>query len=339
MKALPMDSPAAEKIKAHNAVRMQGASNPSRAAEAYLLLAFTMLCWGANSVAGRLAVGQVSPMVIVCLRWAIVAGMLAAIASRGLMRAWPELRRSWLRILLMALAGYSIFNALYYVAAHHTTAVNMSILQGSVPILVVVGALILHRTGVGLLQILGIAATLIGVAVVATAGHLGTLAAFRLNLGDGLILVACILYAGYTLALRNRPKISGLIFFAAMAIAAFFSSLPLLGYEVLTQTVQWPTWEGWLILAFIALFPSFLSQLSFMRAVRMIGPGRAGLFINLVPLFGALLAVMILGEPLALFHLVALGLIIGGILAAEVSGRQHSTPLSGEKSMQVEHRP
>jgi drug/metabolite transporter (DMT)-like permease len=221
----------------------------------------------------------------------------------------------------MALAGFSIFNALYYLAAHHTTAVNMSILQGSVPILVVAGALVLHRTGIGLLQLLGIASTLIGVAVVATAGHLATLAAFRLNLGDGLILIACFLYAGYTLALRNRPNVSGLVLFAAMAIAAFVSSLPLLGYEVLTRTVQWPTWAGWLILGFIGLFPSFLAQLSFMRAVQLIGPARAGLFINLVPLFGALLAVLVLGEPFALFHLVALVLIMGGILTAEVSGR------------------
>lgn len=315
-----MDSPAAQQIRSRDAVLTEGTSKPS-AIEAYLLLAFTMLCWGANSVAGRLAVGQVSPMVIVCLRWAIVAGILGAIASAGLVRAWPELGRHWLKILLMALAGFSLFNALYYVAAHHTTAVNMSILQGSVPILVVAGALVLHRTGVGLLQLLGIALTLIGVAVVATDGHLATLAAFRLNLGDGLILVSCFLYAAYTLALRTRPNVSGLIFFAAMAIAAFVSSLPLLGYEVLTRTVQWPTSEGWLILAFIALFPSFLAQLSFMRAVQLIGPGRAGLFINLVPLFGAFLAVLLLGEPFALFHLVALVLIMGGILAAEVSGR------------------
>jgi drug/metabolite transporter (DMT)-like permease len=76
-----------------------------------------------------------------------------------------------------------------------------------------------------------------------------------------------------------------------------------------------------LILGFIGLFPSFLAQLSFMRAVQLIGPARAGLFINLVPLFGALLAVLVLGEPFALFHLVALVLIMGGILTAEVSGR------------------
>ena len=272
-------------------------------------------------MAGRLAVGQVSPMAITCLRWGIVAIFLASATSRRLVLAWPALRRDWRRIVLMAVCGFSIFNALFYVAAHHTTAVNIAILQGSVPIFVVLGTVVLHQTRVGAVQAFGIATTLIGVAVVATQGHLATVAAFRFNLGDGLILLACLLYAGYTLALRNRPNIPSLVFFSAMAVVAFLTSLPLLAYEIVTGTVQWPTPEGWAILVFIALFPSFLAQLSFMRGVQLIGPARAGLFGNLVPLFGAFLAVVILGEPFALFDLVALILVIGGILAAETAGR------------------
>ena len=307
-----------------DAAHARGAVRSRVAVEAYLLLAFTMLCWGANSVAARLAVGQLSPMVVVCFRWAIVAAVLGVAMRRQLPAAWPQLRRRWLQVGFMALAGFSVFNALYYVAAHHTTAVNMSILQGAVPVLVVIGAFFLHRTPVGLLQIGGIAATLIGVAVVATGGHLATLAAFRLNVGDVMMLIACVLYAGYTLGLRNRPAVSGLVFFTAMAMVSFVSSVPMLAAEVIGGTVQWPTVEGWLVLAFIVIFPSFLSQLAFMRAVHLIGPGRAGLFINLVPLLGAFLAVALLGEPLAPYHLVALALIIGGILVAEVSGRRRA---------------
>ena len=284
-------------------------------------------------VAGRLAVGQVSPMVITCLRWGIVAIFLASATSRRLVLAWPELRRDWRRIVLMAVCGFSIFNALFYVAAHHTTAVNIAILQGSVPIFVVLGAVVLRQTRVGAVQTFGIAATLIGVAVVATQGHLATVAAFRFNLGDGLILLACLLYAGYTLALRNRPNIPSLVFFSAMAIIAFLTSLPLLAYEIVTGTVQWPTPEGWAILVFIALFPSFLAQLSFMRGVQLIGPARAGLFGNLVPLFGAFLAVVILGEPFALFDLVALILVIGGILAAETAGRIRANAMERQAGM------
>ena len=288
-------------------------------AEAYLVLVFTMACWGGNAVAGRLAVGEISPMVLTCLRWAIVSVVLASVSPRALVQAWPELRRHRVKIALMATFGFSVFNTLFYLAAHYTTAVNIAILQGAIPIFVVLGAMVLFGTRIGLVQSLGIAATLLGVAIVATKGHLGTLSAFRLNLGDVLMLIACVFYSGYTLALRDRPNLPSLVFFSAMAIVAFITSLPLLGYEMATGTAIWPTSRGWAILLFVALFPSFLAQLAFMRGVRLIGPGRAGLFANLVPILGSFLAVLILGELFGLFHLVALLLVVGGIFAAEIA--------------------
>ena len=291
------------------------------ATRAYLLLAFTMAGWAGNVVAARLAVGEVSPMVIISVRWAIVASCLAAITSRQLVASLPQLKRDWKRILVMGACGFSAFNALFYVAAHYTTGVNIAILQGTVPIFVVLGAAVLHRVRVGPIEIVGMAAALVGVAEIATAGRLATIAAFRFNLGDVLMLVAGLLSAGYTLALARRPRVSNLMFFSALATMAFLTSLPLLGYEIATGTVEWPTLKGGAIILFIAIFPSFLSQLGFMRAVQLIGPGRAGLFANLVPVFGAFLAVIILGEPLALYHVIGLCLVVGGIFAAETAGR------------------
>jgi drug/metabolite transporter (DMT)-like permease len=133
------------------------------------------------------------------------------------------------------------------------------------------------------------------------------------------MLIACALYAGYTLALRRRPAVSGLAFFTAMALSAAVTSLPLLAWEIAQGAAQWPTPKGWLIVLFIALFPSLVSQLSFMRSVELIGPQRAGLFVNLVPVFGALMAVTILGEPFGWYHGAALALVIGGILVAETA--------------------
>jgi drug/metabolite transporter (DMT)-like permease len=294
------------------------------AGEAYLLLCFAMACWGANSVAGRLAVGQVSPMFITCFRWAAVSALLAPLTASQLKAAAPELRLHWLKLLFMATCGLAAFNALFYVAAHHTTAVNMSILQGSIPVYVVIGAVFLHRARVGLIQVAGLAATLIGVAVVATGGHPATLADLSLNIGDVMILIACFFYAGYTLALRNRPRIPSLPLFAVLAFLAFLTSLPLLAWEIASGTVQWPTPEGWALLAFIAIFPSFLSQVAYMRGVELIGPGRASLFTNFVPVFGALFGVIILDEAFGLYHLVALFLVVAGILVAEIAGRSRA---------------
>ena len=303
-------------------------SEPGRrlhsAGPAYTLLVFTMACWAGNAVVSRLAVGEVSPMVIVSLRWAMVSVLLLGMGPQRLVQAWPEIRRNARKIVLMGASGFTVFNAMFYVAAHYTTAVNIAILQGAIPVFVVLGTVFLQGARVGLVQTLGIAATLVGVVVVTTSGDPTALANLQLNAGDALMLVACFLYSGYTLALRDRPNLPNLVFFTAMAFVAFVTSLPLLAYEVVAGTVLWPTAYGWALLLFVALFPSFLAQLAFMRGVQLIGPGRAGLFANLTPVFGAFLAVVILGEPFGLFHFVALVLVVGGILLAETSGRSRA---------------
>ncbi|HYI91334.1 MAG TPA: DMT family transporter, partial [Beijerinckiaceae bacterium] len=86
---------------------------------------------------------------------------------------------------------------------------------------------------------------------------------------------------------------------------------------IATGDVVWPDAQGLVILAYVTLFPSLLSQLFFMRGVELIGPGRAGLFVNLVPVFGAILAVGLLGEPFRPYHALGLALVLGGIWLAE----------------------
>ena len=114
----------------------------------------------------------------------------------------------------------------------------------------------------------------------------------------------------------------GLVFFTAIACVACLVSLPLIGLEIAMGQFQAPTPKGWLILAFVVLGPSIASQLFFLRAVELIGPGRAGVFVNLVPVFAPILAVFILGEQLALYHGLALVLVLGGIFIAERLGRR-----------------
>lgn len=303
----------------------------SHAGLAYAFLVFTMVCWAANAVASRLAVGEISPMVITSLRWAMVSVLLIGIGPHRLVQAWPELRRNGRKILLMGASGFTVFNALFYVAAHYTTAVNIAILQGAIPVFIVLGTIILQGARVGAIQALGIAVTLLGVVVVTTNGDAGALAALDLNFGDALMLIACVLYSGYTLALRDRPNVPSLVFFTALASVAFAMSLPLLAYEIATGTALWPTPQGWVLLLFIAVFPSFLAQLAFMRGVQLIGPGRAGLFANLTPVFGAFLAVLILGEPFGPSHFVALVLVVGGILVAETAGRRQAAAAAAQE--------
>ena len=284
---------------------------------AYLLLTLTMLMWGGNAVASRLAVGEVSPLTFTFLRWTVPVAILGAALREQLLEHRFELIQRWPTVLMMGTLGLTVFNALMYVAAHHTTAVNITILQGSMPVFVLVGALLFYGTRIHGWQMIGMAVTLLGALLVATRADPATLTSFSFNIGDLWMLAACGLYAGYTVALRAKPDVPGLVFFAALAGVALLTSVPLMAYEVATGTVTWPTLRGWLIVLYVGLFPSFVSQVLFMRGVELIGPGRAGLFVNLVPIFGALLAVLILGEPFAAYHGVGLALVLGGIWLAE----------------------
>ncbi|HLL45861.1 MAG TPA: DMT family transporter, partial [Longimicrobiaceae bacterium] len=250
--------------------------------QAYVLLSLTALMWGGNAIAGRLAVGEISPMVLTCLRWVFVVGVMIPLVGRQVVAEWAKIRARWIFTILMGAFGFTAFNGLFYAAAHHTTAVNLTIFQGAIPVLVLLGTVLFFGARVIPLQVLGMIVTILGVVLVSVKADMEILRTLSLNIGDVWMLVACLFYAGYTLGLRHRPAIPGLVFFAAMAAVAFVSSLPLIGLEIARGTAQFPTPTGWLILLYVAVMPSLLSQLFFIRGVELIGPARAGLFVNLV---------------------------------------------------------
>jgi drug/metabolite transporter (DMT)-like permease len=297
------------------------ARRPGRdTALAYGFLVLTMVFWGGNAVASRLAPGEISPMLLVAMRWVIALGALSFGGWAALRRDWPVLKGRLVTVIAMGSCGYTLFNALFYVAGHHTQALNIAIIQGAIPIFVLVGALIVYRTRITGAQWLGAALTVAGVLLLALSRQAGE-APLAVGFGDLLMIISCVFYAGYTVGLQRRPAVSGLGFFTAMALVALLTSLPLLAIEAGTGNLLWPTTNGWWLLLYIGLFPSVLSQLLFMRAVDVVGPGRAGVFVNLVPVFGAMLAVLVLGERFGWHHGAALAMVLGGIAIAEW-GRQ-----------------
>lgn len=286
-------------------------------ASPYLLLSLTALFWGGNVVASKLLVGHASPMVVVFLRWLIVFALLIGMARREIAAEWRALLPKWPLLLGMGALGFTGFNALFYAAAYHTQAVNIAILQGAMPIVVMLVGLAVFRTPLLPVEVIGALVTIVGVLVTATRGEWSRLADFAFNRGDVFMLAATCLYAGYTVMLKARPKVSALTFLFAVALAAFVTSLPLLGYEIASGHALWPDGQGWLVILYIALFPSLLSQIFYLRGNELLGPARASLFVNMAPVLGAGLSALILGERIGLVDVAALGLVLGGIALAE----------------------
>ncbi len=284
---------------------------------AYLLLALTTLIWGGNAVVSRVAVDNISPMALTSLRWVGVALIFPVLMRKEMVAHWPVIQANALQIVIMGGVGFTLFNALMYAAGHSTTAINMGIIQGAIPILVMAGSMVFFGTRLSFVQLVGVLITMLGVILTAARGDLAVLTTLSFAIGDVLMIVACLFYAGYTLGLRKRPPLPGLVFFTCMALVACALSLMLFAGEIALGKHLWPNWKGWLLVIFVTLGPSIASQLMFMRGVELIGPARAGLFVNLVPIWAAILAVVLIGEPFAAYHAIALAMVLGGIWLAE----------------------
>ena len=284
---------------------------------AYFMLVVTSLCWAANAVLSKLAVGEVSPMLLVAFRWLGTFSLIMVLAYKYVRQDWPILRSRLPFICVMGTIGFTIFNALFYFAPHYTTALNMGILQGAMPIFILIGSFFAYQATITPLQAIGILFATIGVITVVSGGDLQKLINMSVNLGDGLMIIACMFFAGYSVSLQRRPATSILGLFTMFAGVALVTSLPLVTLEFALNQAQWPSLKGWGVIALVVLFPSFLAQMLFIKSIEAIGPGRAGVFVNLVPVFTAILAVVILDESFMLLHIVALGLVLGGILLSE----------------------
>jgi drug/metabolite transporter (DMT)-like permease len=296
-------------------------------ARPYLLLVLCNLFWGGNVVVSKTAPGNIDPYVLALLRWVGALIILAPFALGPLRRDWPTLRRRWWLYLFYGAVGYSSFNVLLYLAAYFTLGVNIAIDQVGINIFVMLLNFLIFRQRAKPLQLVGVAITIVGVALTATHGELSRLLALDINFGDFLVLIACLAYAVYSLALRWRPATDWTSFLVASFTGALVASLVFIatiggGLPHLAVTLPAITPVGWLLVAYTVIFPSLLSQMFYARGLQLIGANRASLFINLIPVFGALGSVVVVGESLAGFHLVAGALVIAGIVLAEWSVRR-----------------
>ena len=285
--------------------------------KAYCLLILTTLCWGLNAVFARMTAGEISPMLLVSIRWLGTLVLIVFFAGRTILEGLPTIRRHIRYTFLMGLVGLGGFGTLIYYSAYYTTAVNIGIIQGAMPAIVLVGSCWFFRTSVNLVQIVGIVVTMLGVVFVSISGELENMMSLSFNNGDLMMLIAVVFYGAYTVGLRRKHNLSSMVLFASVVGWAFISTLPLTIYEFASGRTVWPDENVWIIVGLIVLLPSFLSQICFIASVKLIGPARSGVFVNLVPVFASVLAVQLLGEAFELYHGISLLLVLSGIYIFE----------------------
>jgi drug/metabolite transporter (DMT)-like permease len=282
----------------------------------YLLLSITALCWAGNAIVGRLAAGHIPPVTLSFLRWSLAFLIVLPFAWNHLVRDWPAIRAKLGIMVLVSVTGISAFNTLQYFALEHTTALNTLLLQSSGPLIVAVWSLILLGVRLTLAQAIGIVVSLTGVLVILLHGDLSALSNIQFNEGDLIFLAAMVIFGFYSVLTLKRPAIHALSFVAFTFGCGAACLIPLLIWELLTRPLMALDARNLLSLFYVAVFPSTLAYLCFNRGVLLIGANRAAPFFHVVPVFGALMAIVFLGERPQAFHIIGFALVLTGVFVA-----------------------
>jgi drug/metabolite transporter (DMT)-like permease len=282
----------------------------------YLLLSLTALFWAGNVVLGRFVAGHIPPMTLSFVRWAGAFTVLLPFAARHLVRDWPIIRKHAGLLTLLALTGFSAYNTMAYYGLQYTSAINGLLLQSVAPLFVALWTFVLFRDRLTLRQAIGIGLSLTGVVVIICHGSLAILLSIAFNRGDVWFVIALLIYAFYTAMLRKRPVMHPLSFLAVgMGVGALFLVPAVILEFAGGRTLTFDT-ESLVSFVYICIFPSLLGYLFLNRGVELIGANRAAPFMHLVPVFGSVLAIVLLGERFEVFHAVGYALVFAGITIA-----------------------
>jgi drug/metabolite transporter (DMT)-like permease len=282
----------------------------------YLLLSLTSLFWAGNTVLGRFIAGHVPPVTLAFIRWGGAFLVLLPFAARHLARDWPTIRKHAAVLALLALTGFSAYNTMAYYGLQYTTAINGLLLQSVGPLFVALWTFALFGDRLTLRQAGGISVSLSGVVVIVSHGSLAVLVGVGFNRGDVWFLIALLIYGFYTAVLRKRPAIHPLAFLAVGMGWGALLLVPAMVLEIASGRTMVFDGESVLSFVYICIFPSLLGYLFLNRGIELIGANRAAPFMHLVPVFGSVLAIVLLGERFELYHAIGYALVFTGITIA-----------------------
>ena len=295
-------------------------SEQKNAGQHWLNLALLMLpplFWAGNFIVGRAVRGEIPPMTLSFFRWIVASLILLPFSWKMIRRDLPLYWRNRWLILGVSVAGITAFNSLIYLGLQSTSVTNGIILNSFIPLLIVLLGALFFGYSIHRLQVAGMLVSFTGVLVIVIRGDWSVLATLSFAHGDLIILSAMVCWALYTIWIKNMPAdINRLGLLSVQMAVGLVFLLPFYGWELINKPA--PVWNthSLLSLAYVGLAPSVLAFLLYNACVARLGPERAGLSIHLMPVFGAALSVLLLGESIHIYHLAGALLIFSGIMVA-----------------------
>lgn len=316
---LPM-MPPAETSFAAPAARSPGMG---RSLLPFLLLALASLFWSGNWVVGRVLRDAVPPVALNFWRWTGAVLILAPFVLPRLAGRWHLVLRHWRILLLLGGTGAALFQVLVYLGLTMTTTVNAVLMNSSAPLFILLCSWLMERDTASPRQVGGMLVSFTGILVIMTRGDLAGLLQLDFDRGDAIILAAMPVWGIYSVLLKRRPRdFTGNELLFLMSLFGVMCLLPLVIAEMLLTHAGSIDLGTVGAIAYTSAFASVLGYICWNRGVAAVGPNVAGFTIHLLPAFGSLLAILLLGEAFRWYHLVGFATILAGVFIATSAPRR-----------------
>ena len=289
----------------------------SARASAFSLLALANLLWAGNWVIGRALRDAFEPVALSFWRWLIAALVLAPLALPELARARATLRRHAGLLALLALTGVAGFQTLVYLGLKTTTAINAVLLNSSAPLFMLLCSWMIERETATRRQLAGMLVSLLGILLIVSHGAPGKLLQLEFHAGDAWIVLAMPVWGMYSVLLKRRPpELNDVSLLFVISVAGLALLAPALALEALHAPPRWPTAGEAAGVLYIGLAASVAAFICWNRGVAIVGANAAGFTLHLLPAFGTVLAMLLLGEAFHAYHAAGFATILAGVVLA-----------------------
>ena len=286
--------------------------------KAYIFLILAALFWSGNFIVGKAAsFFEIPPFTLNFYRWTFAWLILAPFTLKEIIKKKNYIFENIKLIIILGITSITIFNSIVYYSLNFTQVISGVLMISTIPVMIIVFCWLFKIEKTNIYQILGVIFSLSGVFVIITKADLTVLLNLNFNKGDLWMVVAMFAWAMYSALLRKKKlEISQLSLLQTIISAGLIFLLPAyltelyLGYRA---NIHLPFV---LTLTYVVLFPGLASFIFWIKGISIIGSNRAGIFLQLMPIFSTILAIIIFKEKFMIYHLIGAVLIITGIISS-----------------------
>lgn len=280
----------------------------------YLLPLLTISIWSVNIVVSRYAIAYIEPISISFYRWFIAWLLLTPFLLPKVIRQWPLIKPHFAKLALLGFLGMVCYQGFAYIAANYSTATNMGIINGCLPIFSIIFSIFILGIWPNKVALVGTLISIFGLIYLMTQGNISALLSAQHLHGDGLMIIAVALYSFYGIFLQRWKLDLPLHLSLYVQIScAIVLHIPLLMYTGLDQLNS----HNIIPVLYTALLPSIVAPFAWMISIQQLGANRTSIYMNLIPVMTAVIAVLFLAEQWTIYHTIGGIMVLIGVFLAQ----------------------